>query len=123
MNSQGLVFAVGRKCVEQYKTLGAKAALEAYAHDDLDEDELIAALLLRCRHDLSAIKDALSLLDEYHRRGLIDTSVFLNAKTEVNLLMFRSNAIARSNESNTKGRPTTRSTNSPLDQFSNGLMD
>lgn len=115
MNTPGLVFAVGRKCVEQFRTLGTKAALEAYVNGELDEDELIAAVLLRCRHDLQAIKETLSLLDEYHRRGLVDTSVYLSAKTEVNMLTFRSNVASRSTSTNRS--------NNALDQFSSGKME
>jgi serine/threonine protein kinase len=67
-----------------------KEALDAYARGSLDDGELIALLLLHCRDDSDATWEALSQLDQYHRRGLIETSLFLTAKTELNFLAFGS---------------------------------
>jgi len=68
--------------------VGPKEALDAYARGSLDDGELIALLLLRCRGDSEATWEALSRLDQYHRRGLLETGLFLTAKTELNLLAF-----------------------------------
>ena len=96
---------------------GPKAALEAYTRSELNDDELVAALLLRCLEDSEATWDALSLLDQYHRRGLLETGLFLTAKTDLNMQFFES-------------QPTfcTTATEGPsslsaLDQFSRGMLD
>jgi len=91
-----------------------KAVLEAYTCDQLDEDQLVFALLACCRGNTEITGEALSLLDQYHRRGMIDTSVFLTAKTELNLLMFSSQP--------NFSAATDRSTMTALDRFSRGLM-
>ena len=96
---------------------GPKAALEAYTRDELGDDELVAALLLRCREDSDTTWEALSLLDQYHRRGLLETGLFLTAKTELNVQFFHSQPTFPS-----KGMD--RSTGlTALDQFSKGMLD
>jgi hypothetical protein len=96
---------------------GPKAALEAYTRDELGDDELVAALLLRCREDSDTTWEALSLLDQYHRRGLLETGLFLTAKTELNLQFFTA-------QPPLPGNAADRSTGlTALDQFSKGMLD
>jgi hypothetical protein len=65
-----------------------KVILDSYANGVLNDEQLIAALSSRCRGDEDATWETLSLLDQYHRRGLLETSMFLTAKTELNALVF-----------------------------------
>jgi hypothetical protein len=96
---------------------GPKEALESYTRDELGEEELIAALVYCCRTDCETTSQALSLLDQYHRRGLLATCVFLTAKTELHLLMF----IAQPSSSNDVEDRSSAAT--ALDQFSSGVFD
>jgi hypothetical protein len=99
------------------KSVGPKAALEAYARDELDNDALVAALLLRCREDSDTTWDALSLLDQYHRRGLLETGLFLTARTELNVQFF---SAQRPFCTDTIDRPLALTA---LEQFSSGMFD
>lgn len=67
---------------------GPKDALDAHAHGEMDAAELTATLLERCREDPEETWDALSLLDQYHRRGLLDTKVFLAIRNELHTRFF-----------------------------------
>jgi hypothetical protein len=111
MNAQGWSSNVEPKCI------GPREALEAYTRDELDNDELIAALLLRCREDSDTTWESLSLLDQYHRRGLLETGLFLTARTELNLQFIKTRPPFRTNAMD---RPPTLTA---LDQFSRGMMD
>jgi hypothetical protein len=90
--------------------------LEAFARDELDDDQLISTLILCGQTDPNKVPETLSLLDLYHRRGLLETSVFLAAKTEVSMLAVFS---PPTDSADTADRPAM----TALDQFSSGMFD
>jgi serine/threonine protein kinase len=65
-----------------------REVLDANARERMDSKSLSAALAERCRGDAEATWEALSLLDQYHRRGILDTDAFQVAKRELNALIF-----------------------------------
>ena len=117
MNVQISMTNVGPRSGEPPTSAESKASLEAYTRRELDDDQLIAALLLNCRRDSGTTEETLSLLDQYHRRGLLDTSAFLFAKTELNMLLFCSQPTDRVAAAERSSDVTA------LDNFSDGLFD
>jgi len=107
---------VGRK-LHPPQDLDPTAVLEAFTRDELDDDRLISRLTLCCRNDANKVTEALLLLDQYHRRGLLETSVFLAAKTELNLVASISKPTCRADSAD---HPSTMTA---LDQFSSGVYE
>jgi hypothetical protein len=103
---------LGRRRV--HPDIGPKAALDAYTRDALDADALIAALMRVCCSDADTV-ETVSLLEQYHRRGLLDTGVFLTAKTELSTQIFGSRPSLRANAADLPSP-------SALDQFSSGAL-
>jgi hypothetical protein len=97
--------------------LGPKASLEAYTRGELGDDELVAALLRGCHQDSDSTWEALSLLDQYHRRGLLETGLFLTAKTELNVQFFHWQSTFPNSAMDRPAGGTA------LDQFSKGMLD
>ncbi|MBC7984391.1 MAG: protein kinase [Candidatus Obscuribacterales bacterium] len=65
-----------------------KQILDVHARGEISAEELVIALIAVCRGNSDATWEALSLLDQYHRRGLLKTNVFLIAKAEIHALVF-----------------------------------
>jgi hypothetical protein len=98
------------------RSLGPKVAIEAYTRHELGDDELVAKLLQHCREEPDTTWDTLSLLDQYHRRGLLETGLYLTAKTELNLQCFNMQPVFHAAADPSR-------TLTALDQFSNGTLD
>jgi hypothetical protein len=93
------------------------AALEAFTRNELDDDQLITALLRCCHADSNKRRQAQSLLDQYHRRGLLETGVFLAAKTELSFVAIISEP------PHLVGAADPPAAMTALDQFSRGMFD
>lgn len=106
-----------------------KDVLESYANGAFSDEQLIAMLSSQCRGNEDAVFGALSLLDQYHRRGLLETSLFLTAKTELNALVFGPQpmhraepASAKPRAQQTQHRPPPSSSSGPVQVIGPGAL-
>jgi len=72
-----------------------KDAMDANARGETDATQLTATLLARCEADFEITWEALSLLDQYHRRGLLNDEAFASAKAGLDALVYGAKRPAR----------------------------
>jgi hypothetical protein len=62
--------------------------LDGYAQQEYSSDELTSGLVAICTQHPAATWEALSLLDQYHRRRVLSTELFNEAKRQLNAIAF-----------------------------------
>ncbi|HTE42020.1 MAG TPA: serine/threonine-protein kinase [Steroidobacteraceae bacterium] len=62
--------------------------LDGYAQQECSSDELTSGLVAICTQHPAATWEALSLLDQYHRRRVLSTELFNEAKRQLNAIAF-----------------------------------
>jgi hypothetical protein len=67
-----------------------KAILNTFSREQCGEQQLLARLAEVCREHPGAAWQALALLDQLHRRGVLTTELFRNIKSELNVIVFSS---------------------------------
>ena len=78
-----------------HSTQVIKTYLDDYAVGRLTADELSARLTSLCSGNSEAAWEALSLLDQYNRRGLIATELFRSIKATIHAVVFGSPTVER----------------------------